>query len=81
MSFLSFMYRQKMVHSQPIPPQNLSGQTILVTCVNTGIGLAATRLLMNYKVSHVIMAVRTISKGEEAKTDLLRQHSNCSIEV
>ncbi len=81
MGFFSFMYRQKMVHPQPIPPQDLSGQTILVTGSNVGIGLAATRLLMDFKVSRVIMAVRTISKGEEAKVDLLRQHPNCTIEV
>ena len=81
MGFLGFMYRQKMVHPQPIPPQNLSGQTVLVTGSNVGIGLAATRLLMDFRVSRVIMAVRTPSKGEEAKADLLRAHPNCSVEV
>lgn len=75
------MYRQKMVHPPPIPTQNLSGQTVLVTGSNVGIGLAATRLLMEFNVSRVIMAVRTVSKGEAAKAALLKDHPTCSVEV
>jgi len=70
-----------MVHPQPIPRQDLSGQTVLVTGSNVGIGLAATRLFMDFKVSRVIMAVRTPSKGEVAKADLLKAHPGCSVEV
>ena len=81
MGFVSFMYRQKMVHPQPIPPQNLSNQTVLVTGSNVGIGLAAIELLTKLKVSHVIMAVRTPSKGEEARQKLLKANPICSIEV
>lgn len=81
MGFLGFVYRQVMVHPQPPRPQNLSGQTILVTGSNVGIGLEATRLLMGFKVARVIMAVRTLSKGEEAKADLLKSNPSCNVEV
>lgn len=81
MGFLGFVYRQVMVHPQPPPPQNLSGQTILVTGSNVGIGLEATRQLMGFKVARVIMAVRTLSKGEEAKADLIKTNPSCTVEV
>lgn len=81
MGFVGFMYRQKMVHPQPIIPKNLAGQTVVVTGSNVGIGLAAIHLLMDFKVSRVIMAVRTPSKGEEAKQTLLRTNPACLIEI
>lgn len=81
MGFVSFMYRQKMVHPQPIAPQDLSGQTVIVTGSNVGIGLAAVHLLMDFKVSHVIMAVRTPSKCEGEKKTLLGAHPGCSIDI
>lgn len=81
MGFLGFMYRQKMVHPQPIPPQDLSGQTIIVTGSNVGIGLAAIHLLMDFKVSRVIMAVRTPSKCEEERKILLKAHPGGSIDI
>lgn len=81
MGFVGFMYRQKMVHPQPIPPQDLSGQTIIVTGSSVGIGLAAIHLLMDFKVSRVIMAVRTPSKCEEEKKTLLKAHPGGSIDI
>lgn len=81
MGFIGFMYRQKMVHPQPIATQDLSGQTALITGSNVGIGLAATSLLMEFQISRVIMAVRTISKGQEAAKALLQAHPDCNVEV
>ena len=81
MGFIGFMYRQNMIHPQPITSQNLTGQTVLVTGSNVGIGLAATSLMMDSKISRVIMAVRTVSKGQEAAKGLLKAHPNCNVEI
>ena len=81
MGFISFMYRQAMVHPPAPPPRDLSGQTILVTGSNVGIGLEATRQLMSFKVSRVIMAVRSLAKGEEAKAELLKLSPKAHVEV
>ena len=81
MGFLGFVYRQVMVHPQPPPFQDLSGQTILVTGANIGIGLQAARQLMSFQANRVILAVRSLSKGDEAKTDLLESHPSCDVQV
>lgn len=81
MGFVSFMYRQAMVHPQPIPFHNLSGKTVLITGANVGIGLEATRLLMSFEVARIIMAVRNPSKGAEAKAILQNTNPDGQIEV
>lgn len=81
MGFVGFMYRQKMVHPQPITSQNLAGQTALITESNVDIGLAATSLLMESQLSCVTMAVRTVSKGQETAEDLLRTHPDCDVKI
>ena len=81
MGFVGFMYRQKRAHPQPLSPQNLTGQTALITGANGGIGLAAARLLLDFKVSRVILAVRNPSSGEKAQAELLKVHPNCKVEV
>ncbi|KAI4098313.1 MAG: hypothetical protein L6R37_006543 [Teloschistes peruensis] len=81
MGFFGFMYRQKTAHPAPVPFHDLSGQTILVTGANVGIGMEATRQLIGFKVARVIMAVRTIAKGEEAKRELLKTNPACDVQV
>ncbi|KAI4168062.1 MAG: hypothetical protein LQ343_006695 [Gyalolechia ehrenbergii] len=81
MGFFGFMYRQKTAHPAPVPFHDLTGQTILVTGANVGIGMEATRQLIGFKVARVIMAVRTPAKGEEAKRDLLKTNPSCDIQI
>jgi NAD(P)-dependent dehydrogenase (short-subunit alcohol dehydrogenase family) len=74
MSWLSFMpillYSQLLVRI-PYPTQSFAGQTIIVTGSNTGLGLEAVRHLVRLGASKVILAVRTISKGEAAAENIL----------
>ena len=65
------------------PPESLSlaGQTAIVTGSNTGIGLECSRLMLGYGLTRLIMAVRTVSKGEKAAKDLRATHSRAEILV
>ncbi|KAK6515127.1 hypothetical protein TWF506_007473 [Arthrobotrys conoides] len=55
-----------------VPSVPLDGKTILITGANTGVGLEAARHCVRLNAAHVIIAVRTISKGEAAKEDILK---------
>jgi len=50
---------------------NLSGQTVIITGANAGLGFECARQFLMSRASTVILAVRTISKGEAARTSLL----------
>jgi NAD(P)-dependent dehydrogenase (short-subunit alcohol dehydrogenase family) len=65
------------------PPRNptlsFAGKTVIITGSNTGIGLpAATKFAAN-GASKVILAVRTLSKGEEAKRTIIAE-TGCNAE-
>ena len=50
----------------PYPTTSFTGQTIIVTGSNTGLGLEAARHFARLGASKVILAVRSIAKGEAA---------------
>ncbi|KIV94227.1 hypothetical protein PV10_02014 [Exophiala mesophila] len=54
----------------PVPSFDLSGRTIIVTGANSGLGLEAAKLLIQLNCSTVILACRSIAKGEQAKETL-----------
>lgn len=69
---------------KPVPPPSsisLQGQTAIVTGSNSGLGLAAVGVLLEYHVSHIIMAVRTVEKGEKVAAPLRKAHPKAKIEV
>ena len=66
----TFLYSQLFVTPQ-LPPHDFSGQTVIVTGSNTGLGLETARHFLNLRCSKLIIAVRNISKGQDAKRSLL----------
>ena len=67
--FLDFFYTQLFV-KLPYPTHSFSGQTIIVTGSNTGLGLEAARHFTRLGAAKVILAVRTLSRGETAKESI-----------
>ncbi|CRG92459.1 hypothetical protein PISL3812_09519 [Talaromyces islandicus] len=69
MSFFSFVRSQLLV-TLPVPTHDFSNQTIIVTGANTGLGLEAARYFLKLNAARIILAVRTVSKGDAAKAEL-----------
>lgn len=69
MTFSAFLYSQLFV-KLPYPKKSFSGQTIIVTGSNTGLGLEAARHFARLGAAKVILAVRSLSKGEAAKESI-----------
>uniref|UniRef100_A0A8H7N4E6 Uncharacterized protein n=1 Tax=Bionectria ochroleuca TaxID=29856 RepID=A0A8H7N4E6_BIOOC len=66
-----FLHSQLFV-TPPYPEASFSGKTVIVTGSNVGLGLEAARHFYRLNASKLILAVRTISKGEAAKEDILK---------
>ena len=54
----------------PYPTHDFSGQTIIVTGANVGLGFEAARHFTRLNAAKVILAVRSESKGAAAKADI-----------
>ncbi|RYP55561.1 hypothetical protein DL769_010118 [Monosporascus sp. CRB-8-3] len=84
-SMSQYFYRQFFVKPQVLKKSefDLRGQTAIVTGSNTGLGLEASRQLLDLGLSKLILAVRSVSKGEAARRDLSsgRAPGSCEIEV
>lgn len=68
----SFIKRQLFRETPVVKPSevDLKGQTAIVTGANTGLGLEGARQLLQLGLSRLIIAVRSVPKGEAAKEDL-----------
>ncbi|PVF95996.1 NAD(P)-binding protein [Serendipita vermifera] len=60
----------KWIRNLPETSRDLSGRTVIVTGANVGVGLEAARFFYNMSPARLVIAVRSISKGEEAKMDI-----------
>jgi NAD(P)-dependent dehydrogenase (short-subunit alcohol dehydrogenase family) len=61
-----------------VPDQ--AGKLIVVTGANSGTGKEAARRLAQAR-AHVVLAVRTIAKGEQAREEILAAHPGAQLEV
>ncbi|KAI4592417.1 hypothetical protein KJ359_011228 [Pestalotiopsis sp. 9143b] len=72
-TILAFIKRQLFVTPtlQTRDQYDLSGRTAIVTGANSGIGLECSRQLLDLGLSRLIIAVRSQSRGEAARNNLL----------
>ena len=68
-SILQFLYGQ-LFTQLPKPTTSFEGKTVIVTGSNVGLGKEAARHITNNNASTVILAVRSLEKGEAAKKDI-----------
>ncbi len=78
--------RGQLMQTPPLPTTDLVDRTIIVTGANTGLGLECAKHLVRLNVSRLILACRSIDKGEAARKVLLsakptRQTAKTTIEV
>ncbi|KAK1243334.1 hypothetical protein MKX07_003962 [Trichoderma sp. CBMAI-0711] len=67
-----WLYRQLLGKTSPLAQDvNLSGKVAIVTGSNSGLGLETARQLLRLGLSKLILAVRSESKGETARKELL----------
>lgn len=66
---MSFVYEQLFVKPS-YPTGDHSGQTVIVTGSNTGLGLEAARHFTRLNAAKVILAVRNTEKGDQAKQSI-----------
>lgn len=70
-----FFYSQLFVTPR-YPTQSFASQTIIVTGSNSGLGLEAARHIYRLKCARLILAVRSVSRGETAKEEIVRSVKN-----
>lgn len=78
-----FFTRTQFKEKQPELPASidLSSKVAIVTGANVGLGLECARQLLKLGLSHLIVAVRTVSKGEAAATELRQLSPKAKIVV
>jgi retinol dehydrogenase-12 len=67
------LLRSQLLVSLPVPTASFAGETVIVTGANTGLGREAAKHIVRLGASKVILAVRTVSKGEDARKYIEKQ--------
>lgn len=70
MTFFDFVRRQYMTLPIALTPQDCNGKTYIVTGANTGLGFECAKHLVRLSAAKVILGVRSLSKGETAKSKI-----------
>jgi retinol dehydrogenase-12 len=79
-AFAGFFYRQLTMKPKPLRSNvRLDGKTAIITGANAGLGLEAAKELAAHGLARIILAVRTVAKGEIAKAEV--EAVNPAIEV
>lgn len=84
-SHAGILHNLKRQMFQSVPPLpagvNLHGKAALVTGSNVGLGLECARYFLKLRPTRLIMAVRSLQKGEAAAANLHKEFPDTKIEV
>jgi len=80
MALVLDFFKRQFTHI-PLPQQDFTGKTIIVTGSNTGLGLAAAEHFVRLGAEKVILAVRSIDKGNAAALKIAKATSKNVCEV
>ncbi|KAI1470386.1 putative short-chain dehydrogenase/reductase family protein [Daldinia caldariorum] len=80
-TLIGFLYRQY-TQPRPVPADTrVTDQVAIVTGSNIGIGFEACRQYLRLGISHLIMAVRSQAKGDEAAHKLRKEFPGSNVSV
>ncbi|MCJ1232026.1 hypothetical protein MMC12_008707 [Toensbergia leucococca] len=68
-NILEYLHSQ-LIFTPPYPTKQYTGQTIIVTGSNCGLGREAARHFVRLDAQKVVLAVRSLDKGEAAKASI-----------
>ncbi|KAF2805937.1 short chain dehydrogenase [Mytilinidion resinicola] len=71
MASLTGFLRSQLLVRLPLPTASYAGKTVIVTGSNVGLGKEAARHFAALGASTLVLAVRSLAKGEAAKKDIL----------
>jgi retinol dehydrogenase 12 len=80
MGFASNFFYSQLFVTPKYPTQDFAGKTVIITGSNIGLGFEAAKHITRLNASKVIIACRTLSKGEKAKEQILsntKRTSDC----
>jgi NAD(P)-dependent dehydrogenase (short-subunit alcohol dehydrogenase family) len=70
LSFVAKLLWNQWTFTPPYPTNSFAGQTVIITGANVGLGFEAARHITRLGAVKVIIACRSIEKGEAAKKDI-----------
>ncbi|EIM87335.1 NAD-P-binding protein [Stereum hirsutum FP-91666 SS1] len=82
--FPAFIYQQLFITPTLDPTLTFAGQTVIITGANIGLGFCAAQQIAQRGISKLILAVRSLSKGEAAAAQIrasLSSSQSLEIEV
>jgi NAD(P)-dependent dehydrogenase (short-subunit alcohol dehydrogenase family) len=70
-SILGILHKQLLVRPKPLEPTtNLAGKTAIISGANSGLGFAAARPLLTFRLSTLVLTVRSHASGDAAAQKL-----------
>ncbi|KAF1819678.1 NAD(P)-binding protein [Dissoconium aciculare CBS 342.82] len=80
-SFIGSLFYSQFLCHPSLPQVDCSGKTVIVTGANVGLGKAAAAHFVSLSATKVIIACRSVEKGEAAKTEIIKSSNNAKTAI